>query len=371
MNKRNWITLGALVILCLIILTCSICYTVTQLHPKHYEVNILTDSFQEPVMSALMTESDFKYLKSIGMISYDSYETYQASVLSAASLTSTASLTNLSDANALLYNMADTYFQVYYGSQRVSPILPMAISNVETPGRADHNITWCALFPSRIVDVSQIETFNVTDVLKDENVFKALSTEYSTRDRGCLQMSPTYGTGNASVNQRMSGTEKDKLASMSTSHTAWVSGASSSSGDRFYLPDVLLRLQAAFQGQVENILNNDYQPASDLQLVAMLAMSHQSSGVWGKTHSKKIGCWLTGDKAFEWSQIASSPEVIGVLTQYATSHDDYYIDTAKAQELFSSVRSEQFSSYATNSNVCTYPIKCLYAYIKLSQLYTR
>ena len=186
-------------------------------------------------------------------------------------------------------------------------------------------------------------------------------------------MSPTYGTSNPSVNAMMSGTEKDKLAQIDTSsYSGWVSGASSYPGDRFYIPDICLRMTAAMQAQCSFIQSNGYHPESDLQLVAMLAMSHQQSAVWrNKNHNTKVGCWYSGDLAFNWAKTVSSDAVIAALTDYAYTTDACYIDTSTASKIFKNVSSEQWSSYATKEIVCTYPIKVLYAYIKLCQLYTQ
>jgi hypothetical protein len=87
----------------------------------------------------------------------------------------------------------------------------MALANVETPGRADNSITWSSLFPSKYADVSTMGTFDVTTVLSDPKIYAALSSEYSTKYRGALQMSTTYGTGNSAINRQMSGSEVSKL----------------------------------------------------------------------------------------------------------------------------------------------------------------
>lgn len=274
--------------------------------------------------------------------------------------------------NAELYDYCSTYFHASYGYQAISPILPMAIANVETPGRADFSITWSALFPSKIVPVSEMDTFDVTSVVTNPDYYNALSKEYSTRDRGCLQMSPTYGTSNETLNARMSGNEVDKLKQVDTSnYKTWVKGASSSPGDRFYLPDVLLRMSAAMQLQCNNMAKNNYTPNNDFQLITMCAMGHHNSGVWHfKNHDKSVGCWRSGNKAYEWATIVGSQEMVDVLTAYAEQSSSSYIDSAIAKQLFAKVSSESTSTYATKDIVCYYPIKALYAYIKLCMLYT-
>ena len=58
-----------------------------------------------------------------------------------------------------------------------------------------------------------------------------------------------------------------------------------------------------------------------------------------------------------------------MLTEYATTHNATYIDTNQAKELLSQATTARMSDYTSNTNVATYPIKVLYAYIKLCLLY--
>lgn len=340
-------------------------------HTETVQINTLEIYVNTPPTQTRLTKEEYSKLYKAGVVSFSSYSDYLSASDATAQFSIQTKSVHADGANKILYDLADQYFQVYYGAMRISPLFPMAVSNVETPGRADHSITWSSLFPTKYISIDEVYTFDVTQVLRDYSLYKALSTEYSTRDRGCLQMSPTYGTGNADINERMSGTEKDKLSAIDTTQYApWISGASNSPGDRFYLPDVLLRMQSAMQSQVEAILQNDYKPSSDLQLIAMLAMSHQSSGIWyNKDHSKPCGTWRSSEACYDWSKIVSSSEVINALTEYAATHDAVYIDTSTASSIFQEVSTESYTTYANNINVCTYPIKCLYAYIKLCQLY--
>lgn len=277
----------------------------------------------------------------------------------------------ISNANQELYNIADKYYQVYWGSQRVSPVYALAVANVETGGRADHSITWSALFPSKYVAINKLYTMDVTTVVSDDSIYKPLSTESSTRDRGALQMSPSYGTGNAYFNSLMSGTEKEKLMGVSSSHTNWIAGASDKPGDRFYVPDVCLRLSAANTDAITRITENDYTPDSDTQLIVMLAMYHHRSGVWSnKDRSKKVGEWNSSGTAYEYSKLVSSKAVTQRLRQYAVEHEkDFWIDATVAKQVFREATGRDMSEFASNTIVCTYPVKVLYAYIKLCIMY--
>ena len=245
---------------------------------------------------------------------------------------------------------------------------------METPGRANHDVTWSALFPSKIVPIDLLDTMDVTTVISNPEYFKPLSTEYSTRDRGALQMSPTYGTGLKEYNALMSGTEKEKLSKVSTAnYSSWVSGASDKPGDRFKVSDVCLRLGGSMQQAIQFMIKNDYKPKSDLHLIAMCAMHHHNSGVWYfKDKNKSVGRWLSGAKAYEWSAAISDDAMLKALSDYARSNENvYFIDSKQAVEIYKSVYSTPMSEYATKDIVCTYPIKVLYAYIKLCMLYTR
>ena len=335
------------------------------------DLEIIDFGVDVPTGKHKMSIEEFEVFKtSDAGSSFESYEDYvtSASVVQV----NTESKVNASGANEELYNVSDEYFIVYYNNDRVSPIFPMALANVETPSRADNSKTWSALFPSKYVSTDLMRTFDVTNVVTDSNVYKALSSEVSTRDRGALQMSPTYGTNNSEINKLMSGTEKDKLKTVDTSKcSSWASGASSSPGDRFYLPDVLLRMRAASNLQISNMIKNDYQPETDMQLVAMLAMGHHSSGVWHfNNHNKSVGCWKSGELAFTYAKKLGNSEFVNAVKDYASNSDKLYIDNNVAKTIYCKVYPESFSTYSTKDIVCTYPIKVMYAYIKLSMLYT-
>lgn len=316
-----------------------------------------------------LTVTEFETFEASG--SESSFSTSEGFSSTSPVTVQTSTSKSVSYANKELYEISNEYFDVTYGSTKVSPLFPMALANVETPSRADNSKTWSALFPSKYVDVSLMRTFCVTDVVKDETIFKALSSEVSTRDRGALQMSPTYGTNYDYINKMMSGAEKAKLKTVDNNgHASWVSGASDSPGDRFYLPDVLLRMRGASTKQIENMIKNDYQPSSDLQLIAMLAMGHHSSGVWyHSNHSKSVGCWKSGEAAFTYASKFSDDAFTDKIIAYAKQSNKLYIDSNTAKSIYSSVYTDSLNTYATKDIVCTYPIKAVYAYVKLSLLY--
>ena len=221
LNKRY----TAIGLILFAILTISLLGSMLHLAIKHkHKLNapIVIDSLESsfeyashvPSGTSVMSEEEFDALQ--GTTTFETYVDYVASVDT--SFKSTTPTITASGANADLFDYCDKYFHVYYGAVRLSPIFPMALANVETPGRADFTKTWSSLFPSAVADVSKMGTFCITDVVANSKTFYTLSTEYSTRDRGALQMSPTYGTNNSTVNSMMSGNEVDKLSKVNTTH---------------------------------------------------------------------------------------------------------------------------------------------------------
>ena len=375
MNKDKCIVIACLVVAVIFVIggSATIYYKLNHKKPlvvsiqplEHMDIQSPTPTFSE--YYGTPTFEEFTGSSDVGVIFEEEYKAVTTDT------TFEQVSTKATGANKLLYDIADSNFIVYYGSQRLSPVFPLALANVETPGRADHSLTWSALFPSKIVSVDMIETMDVTTVVSNPNYFKALSAEVSTRDRGALQMSPTYGTGIASINALMSGTEKDKLKAVNTSaYSGWAGGASNSPGDRFCVKDVCLRLSGSMQQGIGFMVKNGYTPKSDMQLVVMCAMHHHSSGVWYyKDRNKSVGQWKSVQKAYEWSEVVSSQEMISTLSTYAKENPTVmFIDGNVAKNLYQKVSSVPMSNYANRELVCTYPIKALYAYIKLCMLYT-
>lgn len=342
----------------------------------------------EPTPIEVWTREEFEEFKAedADVVTYDTYEEYigstsasfvESSAKFSQDSTSVISSNNVTatGANAKLYNYSNAYFKCYYNGGRISPIFPLAIANVETGGRADHSKTWSSLFPSAIVDVSLIDTFNVTTVLSDERIFKALTNDYSTRDRGALQMSPTYGAGDTTINKRMSGTEVDKLKSIDTSaHKSWCSGASTNAGDRFYIPDMLLRMQAAMTYNLNQFKAKGYEPHSEYHMLAMLSIGHNSgSGVFSQSDpNKRVGNWISASKCYAWCSICSSDEFIQMLRDYYAYSGAITIDSKTTERLLNKFDSGlSYRDYTSSKTNAYYPIEFLYTYIALCDLYTR
>lgn len=273
-------------------------------------------------------------------------------------------MTHITSPNVKLYQIADQYFQVYYKGHRVSPLFPLALANVETPGRADNSLTWSALFPSKYVDLSLVDTFDVTYVAQDPVTYNALMHEWSTRDRGALQMSPTYGTNIPEVNALMGVSEKEKLAVTQVVPAAqsWANGASTEPGDRFNTHDVCLRLMASAKTAITQIESKNITIHNDAELIVMLAMYHHRSGVWQVSGA---GGWLSTQSCLDYVHEICSQESITNLREYYLAHPDAL--TLDAKTALAYVGS--YGKYTTSSLEASYPVKVLYSYIVMMNKY--
>lgn len=315
-----------------------------------------------PMGNQLLSEEEFEQVQDTTV-----YSTYSDYVSSTAAHKSDSVIGT--GYNAELFSICDQYFKCYYGDKKVSPLYPMAVANAETPGRADHSKTWSSLFPSAVVNPKEMSTFCVKDVVRNNKIFKMLGHDFSTRDRGALQMSPTYGTNDDALNAKMSGNEVAKLGKCE--YPIWASRASSEPGDRFYLPDMLLRLQAACNLDVHLMIKNNYLPKTDMMLIAMLAIAHNTgSGIWYYDFKEPVGNWKNGNKAYSLCSQIGSNEFVQILSDYAKTHDSIYMNRKTARSLYENHFHKDYKDYCKSDINFFYPIEVMYNYIKLSQLYT-
>jgi hypothetical protein len=125
---------------------------------------------------------------------------------------------------------------------------------------------------------------------------------------------------------------------------------------------------------LQSISLNDYQPDTDYQLIAMLAVGHNSgSGVWAsKTKTKQIGHWYSSQLCWDWCALAGSQEFVSTVEEYASLSSSTYITSDTAWKLWKKVYPDiNYTSYTSSRINAAYPIQTIYAYIKLSMLYTQ
>lgn len=312
--------------------------------------------------------------------------------------------------NTKLFDMCNKYYLTTYYGQQVSPLVPMAISNIETPGRADHKVTYCSLFPSKYIAIDnadQMSNMSCLVVVESQELFSKLASDHWTRDRGELQMNPDYGTGYEAFNSLMGpseaeilgnikGTDIDlsKLAAYEPRNERniggeeWVAGASTKPGDRFNIRDSLLRLAASSQSAIDQYVSQ-YEIANDSEVMCLIAMAHNAGSVWNPSYrSSKVGNWRSGVIAERYCKELTSDAFIRKLKNYCEARLSaareagvdvpMTLDRSDAKVLFEEGMSEGiFDDYRTyvyegryyEVTYC-YPIQALYNYMMLGLVYS-
>lgn len=314
------------------------------------------------------------------------------------------------DCNSKLFEICNKYYLATYAGKQLSPLIPMAIANIETPGRADNTITYSSLFPSKCVTVTSAESINNMSclaVIESPEAFSALASDHWTRDRGALQMNPSYGIEYEAFNSLMGPSESEILANVSglgvdfSAYTAkqpryndtigideWLAMASSNPGDRYNVKDSVLRLAAASQSAVNDFTAN-YEIVNDAQEMCLVAMHHNSGSVWNPLYvSKKVGNWRSGAVAYRYCCAVSSVEFMAKikalcierLTEARNSGKTppMTLERKDAKKLFDEAFKEgivdDYNTYVYTGRyyevTYLYPIQALYAYTMLGLVYS-
>lgn len=310
------------------------------------------------------------------------------------------------ECNSKLFDICNKYFLATYGGQQLSPLIPMAVANIETPGRADQSVTYSALFPSKYIKIKSadaISNMSCLAVLESADTFKALASDHWTRDRGALQMNPNYGTGYEAFNSLMGPSEASILSNVSgsdldfTDYSAyeprnsrtltvddWLSMLSTEPGDRFNVRDSVLRMAASAQGAIDDY-SSQYVINNDMEIMCLIAMQHNSGSVWNVSYKdSKVGNWRSGDAAYRYCLGVTSDKFIAALRHMC---DDrllkarengtaipMQIERSEAKKLFEDAQIGDYSTYVYEGryyevSYC-YPIQALYAYMMLGLVYS-
>lgn len=312
--------------------------------------------------------------------------------------------------NSKLFELCNKYYLTTYKGEQLSPLIPMALANNETPGRANHEITYSALFPSACVPVtsaSAIENMSCIAVIESADTFKKLASDHWTRDRGALQMNPAYGTGHEAFNSLMGSSEKSILSNARnmgidfTGYVAneprfnrtigvseWLDNLSEHPGDRHNVKDCILRLASASQDAVDQFTTM-YDINDDYHALTIIAQHHGSSSIWLKQYrDKAIGNWRTGYSAYKYSLDVTSNDFIMMLKEYCsdvlqTARDKgkcpaMSLDRKTAKKLWNQAVDkgylQDYSFYVREGNyfevTYLYPVQALYNYMMLGLVYS-
>lgn len=314
------------------------------------------------------------------------------------------------ECNSKLFDICNKYYLATYQGVQLSPLIPMALANIETGMRADQSITYSSLFPSKCVPVTSAEAISNMSciaVLESPEVFSQLASDHWTRDRGALQMNPNYGTGVPAFDSLMGPSEASILSNIGsvgmdfTGYQAneprlgrtidadiWLSQLSSAPGDRFNVKDSVLRLAAASQEAVD-LYSSQYEIKNDMEMMALVAMHHNSGSVWNPSFStKSVGNWRSGFAAHSYLEGITCDDFIKMLRKYCMERLEtarregkdipMTLDRSDAKVLFEqAVDAELVRDYGTyvqqgryyEVTYC-YPIQALYAYMMLGLVYS-
>ena len=347
-NKKNSVTKSSTLVM-YVMLACVLCFTVLI-----FKTNSTTSVDIENITRA----------PSIPTMTMSSV----TNEINNSSNNSTQSNSNITadGANKYLYDLCEQYFNVEINGERFPIIYPLAVANVETGEWADHDKTWSSLYPSRYAPMDKIETFNVMDAI----TIPACANNILQPGRsfhGTLQMSNVFGTGDPATNAKMSGSEKSKAGG---SAKPWMSDKP---GDRFYMPDELLRLQYDVTTNLKTIKNQNLQYDNQYALIAMLSICHNSgNGILVMGLNGPFYYWGSRAKFVAWSNICGSDAVINALKQEYASSKAFTLDRAKARALMTRL-GHNYTSYIGRDQYqgekAMYPVQTLYAYIVLEELY--
>lgn len=314
------------------------------------------------------------------------------------------------DCNSRLFEICNKYYLATYAGKQLSPLIPMAIANIETPGRADNTITYSSLFPSKCVPVNSAESINNMSclaVIESSEVFSVLAGDHWTRDRGALQMNPAYGVEYEAFNSLMGPSEAEILGNIAglgmdfSGYRAnqprynntigvddWLAMISVYPGDRYNVKDSVLRLAAASQSAVDEF-STSYEIVNDAQEMCLIAMHHNSGSVWNPSYvSKKVGNWRNGAVAYRYCCAVSSPEFVSrvkaiCLDRLSKARKDnktppMFLERKDAKKLYDEAYSdgivEDYNTYVYTGQyyevTYLYPIQALYAYTMLGLVYS-
>ena len=255
------------------------------------------------------------------------------------------------DRNLDLLDCCYAYFDVYVGDNKLSPLLPLALSNVEHPDWADPNVTFSSLFPSSCVDCL-IKDYSVLTLFSSKEAYDMLAVE---GPRGSLSMS----TGIGAVGLNLP-SELDIIhnAYPNGGYPKWVEewwlrGVSKESGDRFSVEGSVSRL-SNFCNQASTISLKDYEVTSEVQAIALLSMLLADPQV-------------NIDLAMQYASDLTSVSSLAVIRRHANST---YPETSITEDVAIQLYEEIGASSSLPEGVRIYPIRILYAYLQVGYFYS-
>lgn len=315
--------------------------------------------------------------------------------------------------NLYLYQLAQQYSgNLYVGDIHLSPLLVLAEANLEG-GRVDTSETFSALASTSVYDFNSVEelaALNVTDCLRSEEIWRRMSSEYYTRDRGALQCNPNYGANDLSYGPSEAsllaeytqvngvpdyGTQKDAVGNKFTVQD-WIDYARVKAGDRFN-PESVVRMfsDEKMNTEIPGILRAFPDVQNEWQVYCIMAYCHWcGSGYLTMDRSQPYAGFKTVALSDEYCRDLAQPAVIETL--YSICVQDIqdarsqgrnpvsHLDKNTGYVVFDKLVSlgllkdwDYYFRHLVNSSgwdqgdtACTYPLGLMYGVIQMSLLYS-
>lgn len=314
--------------------------------------------------------------------------------------------------NTYLYYVCQLYASgMQVGDIELSPLLALAEANLEG-GRVDRSQTFSGMAPTSVFtfnSAEELRAFNVTDVLQSEETWRAMSSEYSTRDRGPLQCLPSYAFNRQEYGPSESallskyveengcpdyGTNKDSLGVV-FSVQDWINYSRTAYGDRFNVESIIhMFADEKREVEIPGILRNFGQLQNEYHVYAIMAYNHWcGSGYMTMSNDTPYAGFQTIGRSKEYCEAISSPAAIEIIysqcvqeIQRARDSGQYPVrclDKKSGRALFDVLveqgvckewdyyfRHKRTGSWDQGATACSYPLGLIYGVMQMNLLYS-
>ena len=314
--------------------------------------------------------------------------------------------------NTYLYSMCQLYASdMYVGNIQLSPLLALAEANLEG-GRVNTSMSFSGMAPTGVFkfeSVDEVMNFSVVDCLRSKSIWKSMSSEYSTRDRGPLQCRSTYSFDRSqygpSEYQRLQsyielvglpdyGTNRDSVGNTFTV-ADWVNSSRTMYGDRFNVASII-QMFADEKREVEipGILRNFDYIQNEYHVYAIMAYNHWcGSGYMTMSDDTPYAGFQTIGRSKEYCEAISSPAAIEIIYSQCVQEIQKArasgrnpvksLDKKSGRALFDVLydqgivrdwdyyfRHKTTGSWDQGATACSYPLGVIYGVIQMNLLYS-
>ena len=272
------------------------------------------------------------------------------------------------------------------------PLILLALSRIETNTYTDFNKLYSTAIPTVGLDnskfsIDMIDKWGAEEILNLDTYWNTL-LPYSAKHQGALQMGIDYGVHLASVPSDLVGVEKNSLLPRRYAHirsipTEWYISKLQNTGDRYNWADAVNRVSGVMDWwyTYHNKFVNKY------EWIALVGMAHNvGSSVFVSSSSTRVNTsffpWVDVGSAREYAkQIASSNIIHHIKSTVNNDITEWRSGLRRVPNLGrnhewgfniimnSDIDKSLFTLKGDYKNRLSYPIKMIYYYELLYQLY--